>query len=65
MMKEAELCRKNLAMALFDYCKAYDLVPHSWLIGRMRMFGITSNVEKMLLQVCHVGVHNPLVAANH
>ena len=48
MMKEAKQRRKNLAMAWLDYCKAYDLVPHSWLSECMHMFGIASNVEKML-----------------
>ena len=49
MMKEARQRRKNLAMAWLDYCKAYDLVPHSWLSECMHMFGIASNVEKMLI----------------
>ena len=44
LMKEAKQRRKNLAM----YCKAYDLVPHSWLSECMHMLGIASNVEKML-----------------
>ena len=35
-------------MAWLDYCKAYDLVPHSWLSECMHKFGIASNVEKML-----------------
>ena len=48
MMKEAKQRRKNLAMAWLDYCKATDLVPHSWLSECMHMFGIASNVEKML-----------------
>ena len=48
MMKEAKQRRKNLAMAWLDYGKAYYLVPHSWLRECMRIFGIASNVEKML-----------------
>ena len=34
-------CRKrhtNLSMAWVDYKKAYDLVPHNWIIGCMKMF---------------------------
>ena len=40
-------CRKrhtNLSMAWVDYKKAYDLVPHSWIIECMKMFGIAENV---------------------
>ena len=48
MMKEAKQRRKNLAMAWLDYCKVYDLVPHSWLSKCMQMFGIAFIVEKML-----------------
>ena len=47
-MREAKQRRKNLAMAWLDYCKVYDLVPHSWLSECMHMFGIASNIEKML-----------------
>ena len=36
-------CRKrhtNLAMAWIDYRKAYDMVPHSWIVECLEMFGI-------------------------
>ena len=38
MMKEAKQRRKNLAMVWLDYCKACDLVPHSWLRECMCIF---------------------------
>ena len=44
-------CRKrhtNLSMAWIDYRKAYDLVPHSWVIECMEMFGIAENLRTFL-----------------
>lgn len=33
---------KNLSMAWVDYQKAYDSVPHSWLIQCLQLHGISS-----------------------
>ena len=44
-------CRRRhtyLSMAWIDYKKAYDLVPHSWIIECMKMFGIAENVTNFL-----------------
>ena len=38
----------NLSMAWIDFKKAYDMVPHSWIIGSLRMFGIADNVVELL-----------------
>jgi len=35
-------------MAWIDYRKAYDMVPHSWIIECLEMFGIAENVKKFL-----------------
>ena len=32
VIKEVKSRKKNLAMAWRDYEKAYDMVPHSWII---------------------------------
>ena len=40
-------CKKrmtNLAMAWVDFKKAYDMVPHSWILKCLRMFGIADNI---------------------
>ena len=45
-------CRKrhiNLAMAWIDYRKAYDMVPHSWIVECLEMFGIAENVKNVLI----------------
>ena len=46
-----EDCRKrrtNLAMAWIDYRKAYDFVPHSWILECLDMLGIADNVRSFL-----------------
>ena len=44
-------CRKrhrNLSMDWIDYRKAYDMVPYSWIIECLELFGIAENVKKFL-----------------
>ena len=41
-------CRKrrtNLTMAWIDYRKAYDFVPHSWILKCLDMLGFAGNVR--------------------
>lgn len=35
-------------MAWVDYQKAFDSVPHSWLIKTLRMYGITEPIISLL-----------------
>ena len=35
-------------MAWIDYRKAYDLVPHSWILECLDMLGIADNVGSFL-----------------
>ena len=37
-----------LAVTWIDYCKPYDMVPHSWIQKRMEMFGVAVNVTLLL-----------------
>ena len=37
-------------MAWVDYRKAYDMVPHSWIVECLEMFGIAANVRQFLLR---------------
>ena len=44
-------CRRrltNLAMRWIDYKKAYDMIPHSWLLKCLKMFGIASNIAALM-----------------
>ena len=34
----------NLAMGWIDYKKVYDMIPHSWILKRLKMFGVASNI---------------------
>ena len=38
----------HMAMAWIDYKKAYDMVPHSWVVECLEMFGIAKNVREFL-----------------
>ena len=35
-------------MVWVDYRKAYDFVPHSWIVECMELFGIAENVREFL-----------------
>ena len=48
VLKEAKRRRKNLAMCWIDYCKAYDMVPHSWIMECLTMLKIANNVQNLL-----------------
>ena len=36
---------KRMAMAWTDYKKAFEMVPHSWVVDCLEMFEIASNVR--------------------
>ena len=44
ILHESKTRRKNLAMAWIDYKKAYDMVPHSWIINSLKMYKISDEV---------------------
>ena len=48
ILKDCKKRHTNLAMAWVDYRKAYDLVPHSWIIECLEMFGIARNVKELI-----------------
>ena len=39
---------KNLMMAWIDYKKAYDMVPHSWIIECLGLYGISNRIISFL-----------------
>ena len=39
----------NLAMPWMDYKKAYDMVPHSWIVGCLHLFGVAENIRSLLV----------------
>ena len=44
ILNESKTRRKNLAMAWIDYKKAYDMVPHGWIINSLKMCKISDEV---------------------
>ena len=46
VIKEVKSRIKNLEMAWIDYKKAYDVVPHSWII---ELFGVAENIKSFLV----------------
>ena len=49
VIKEAKSRNKNLAMAWIDYEKAYDMIPHSWIIDCFDLFGVAENIKSLLV----------------
>ena len=45
ILKDCRKRRTNLAMASIDYRKAYDSVPHRWILDCLGMLGIADNVR--------------------
>ena len=39
---------RNLTMACVDYKKAYDMVPHLWILEFCEMFGVAQNVKRLI-----------------
>ena len=48
ILNESKNRWKNLVMAWIDYNKAYDMVPHSWIINCFKMFKISHAVLNFL-----------------
>ena len=36
-------------MDWIDYKKAYDMVPHSWIIGFLDLFGVAQNIKSLFV----------------
>ena len=49
VIKEVKSRNKILAMAWIDYKKAYDIVPHSWIIECLDLFGVAENIKSLLV----------------
>ena len=44
VLKEAKRRKKNLAMAWIDYRKAYDMLPHSWMLECLKDLGVNEEI---------------------
>ena len=48
ILNESKTRRKNFAVAWIDYKKAYDMVPHSWIINSLKMYKISLEVINVI-----------------
>ena len=51
IMDEVRNQQRNLAVAFYDYQKAYDMVRHDWMIRVYRWMGIQEKVVKVLIKL--------------
>ena len=42
--------KRNLSMAWIDYKKAYEMVPHSWIITCLETVGINEKIRQLLAE---------------
>lgn len=45
VLKEVKSRKKNIAMGWIDYKKAYDMVPHSWILKCLKLSGAAENIR--------------------
>ena len=48
VMKDSKRRQTNLTMAWIDYKKAYDMVPHMWIMECLKIIGCAKNVYKFI-----------------
>ena len=48
IIKNCKRRHKNLSIAWIDYRKAYDMVPHSWIIECLDMIGVAENLKELI-----------------
>ena len=48
VLNEVKARKKNIAMGWIDYKKAYDMVPHSWILECLKLFGAAENIRSVL-----------------
>ena len=47
VIKKVKPRNKNLEMVWIDYKKAYDMVPHLWIIECSDLFGVAENIKSL------------------
>ena len=51
VIKEVKSRNKNLATVWIDYKKAHDMVPYSWIMGCLDLFGVAENIKSLLISM--------------
>ena len=50
IIKNCKRRKTNLAMAWIDYKKAFDMVPHSWILKCINLCKVAKNAEKLITE---------------
>ena len=50
IIKEVKMSNPNISMVWLDYNKAYDMVPHSWIIHFLETVGINEMIQRLLAE---------------
>jgi len=48
ILKQAKQKKKDLSMAWIDYKKAFDMVPHSWILECLELMGTPNNIVNLI-----------------
>ena len=48
IMKNCKRRMKNLSVAWIDYEKAYELVPHTWILQYLKILKVTDNISNVI-----------------
>ena len=47
-LRDAKRKKRHLSMAWIDYQKAYDMLPHSWILETLGLIKVAKNIEGLL-----------------
>ena len=62
ILRNAKKQKPNLHVEWIDYKKAYDSLPHSWIVKSLQMLGISDNIRQYLKVA--MNLWNTLLAVN-
>ena len=48
ILRETRIRKRCLAMAWIDYRKAYDMVPHSWILEMLKLVKVSENIGRLI-----------------
>ena len=51
ILREVPMRKEKLAVVLIDYKKAYDMVPHSWIVEYLDMVGVSEQIKHFLPEI--------------
>ena len=48
ILREAKQRKRSLVMGWINYRKAFDMIPHSWILNCLKMMGINKKIQILL-----------------